>query len=963
MSFKDETQLTTLNSPRNSTLWTDAVPTNYDFMSELKGTGVSGDPYLVSTAEQLAAISAIVCGRVTTFANKTFVDIFFKQTADIDLSAYYWNPIGQNNTNAFKGIYDGDGHTISGMFINNNGNVGLFGYVSGATAVVRNVIISADSYVNGYGDVGGIAAKIDDNATVENCVNNAYIVSNNACMGGIVGTLQTSKIKNCTNNGSIFMLGDSGTTNAVGGICGRTTKNNIEISGSYNNGKVFSKLAESTGGIVGKVEDGSNINITNCQNRGEVCEAGTKVGGIVGKAESVSVTITGSDNSGKISGTTQVGGIVGSLSGGSASVNNSYNTGHVFGTIDVGGIIGLQGTNTTVTKCYNAGLVYGLGMMGGVVGEMNGSSGLTNAILSNCYNIGDVVVSGTNTDGGTRVSGGVIGCSAYGTVANCYNAGTISVEKVEVENNNKQFVGGIAGSDATSNSNKITNCINAGIVTSNAAESVGGVIANASKANTITNCYWTKTYDENMPANAIGEAATLKKCTAFGTAIFRQKTFYENSGYWDTSYKWDFSSIWAIDENINNGYPFLRETSGALTSVNNATIIITNSKSGATLSGSTTYTGEQLNVNVTLSGYNGEFKLGSQYKLTIFKNGLALADASSLKDAGEYVILVEGKGNFTGRCETIFTVMPYDFTADARSSSASVRVSSPKDGAVYKNFPYTGFAPEPKFEIVDNTTKSTLKENIDYVVTYPEDGEYGTKNVVIKGIGNYAGTINVKVNVTLKAQFDIEYGYWYVEAGYMPQSRVGAGFNEMLNKMLKESNLTMGNSYTMGFDGKGQEIVMQSYIYNNTEYAINDKTNQWYVVEPIRWALNNITDAQPQAVLAQIVSIGRTDKYSSLVSSFNKNISTDAREFFIGKSVNVLGAYGVMGTVNRGSYKTRLSDYVWDSLSVKRYFVYGNSSSDVQAFLYDTAKNEPISLIDSDLCGVQFTVTLTSFAR
>lgn len=956
LSFKDETQLNIGNGPRNSSLWTGVTAVKNMNINSLQGNGMASNPYQVSTAEQLAYISYIVNNGDPSFTPKTFENNYFKQTADIDLSAYYWNPIGQNNTNAFKGIYDGDGHTISGMFINNNGNVGLFGYVSGATAVVRNVIISADSYVNGYGDVGGIAAKIDDNATVENCVNNAYIVSNNACMGGIVGTLQTSKIKNCTNNGSIFMLGDSGTTNAVGGICGRTTKNNIEISGSYNNGKVFSKLAESTGGIVGKVEDGSNINITNCQNRGEVCEAGTKVGGIVGKAESVpGLTISKSNNSGKVSGTKQVGGIVGVLSGGSnLLVTDCYNTGHVLGSIDVGGIVGWQGSNTTVTKCYNAGFIYGLGMVGGVIGEIMGGS-TSNTFLSNSYNAGNVGVSGTNTDGGTRVAGGVVGCSANAKVSYCYNIGNVSLDKVTTA---PQLMGGIAGSDATSQQgdNIIINCVNSGRVSSNESDGKAvsaGIISNRTKK--VNNCYWNTTFNAN--ATFRGTALGSDSAGYAGSSLFTDEAFYRSTRYWCDNEAWDVDQIWGVNRDINSGYPFLRSTDVDLTSLSRATITIKNKETGLT-STSATYDGSTYIVNVTLPGVNrDDFKVGSAYTMTIFKNGLEASGSTTMVDAGDYSISIDGIGSYSGHCEATFTISPYDFTADAKNSSASVRVSSPKDGSTYQNFPYTGLAPQPQFDIKDklvNNVTYTLRENVDYVVTYPENGDYGTHNVVIKGIGNYAGTINVKINVTLKAQFDAEYGYWYVEVGYMPQTRVTADLNKLLGELLDTNSLSnSGNTYYVG-----ENLSFEAYRYNNTEYVVNN--GQWYVVEPIRWALSNVDNAQSQAVLAQIVSVGTRSNYGSLASSFMGNIPETMKNFLNGGTVGTSGAETALKDANHKSLQMRFSDLVCDLIQVKKYIINGSTGNVVYTETGDPVTN---ATADGELCGVQFTVTLTSFAR
>lgn len=98
------------------------------------GSGTEADPYQVATLNELESV-------------RTCLDSYFIQTADIDASATSaWNggdgfsPIGDGTTQ-FGGTYDGDGHTIDGLSINQTGNYrGLFGYIKGTspyTAAVK----------------------------------------------------------------------------------------------------------------------------------------------------------------------------------------------------------------------------------------------------------------------------------------------------------------------------------------------------------------------------------------------------------------------------------------------------------------------------------------------------------------------------------------------------------------------------------------------------------------------------------------------------------------------------------------------------------------------------------------------------------------------------------------------------------------------------------------------------------
>ena len=88
------------------------------------GSGTEGDPYLVATADHLNNV-------------RNHLDQHFRQIADLDLSFYRsgsgWNPIG-TSTDRFTGTYDGNGYTISDLFIKQAGEwnvripAGLFGY-------------------------------------------------------------------------------------------------------------------------------------------------------------------------------------------------------------------------------------------------------------------------------------------------------------------------------------------------------------------------------------------------------------------------------------------------------------------------------------------------------------------------------------------------------------------------------------------------------------------------------------------------------------------------------------------------------------------------------------------------------------------------------------------------------------------------------------------------------------------
>ena len=407
----------------------------------LSGSGSQADPYLIQNEWDLAYLSwtiyttnPIQASHVS--GSRYYSDVYFEQTADLDLSAYYWQPIGiqylrdgTSATRSFSGSYDGGSHTVSEVFTpagssNGYSYQGLFGRVSGQSSTSKATISNVgmiDSFVQGYSYVGGVVGDAAA-VTVENCYNTGSVYASTNYVGGVVGGAQIEDILNCYNTGSV-----SGSS-SVGGVVGDAHNYSI-IENCYNTGSV-SGSGENVGGVVGK----ANINstVSNCYNTGSVSGSGSRVGGVVGSA--YSITITNCYNTGSVSGSDFVGGVVGNAS--SDTVENCYNTGSVSGSGEiVGGVAGGAYINSTITNCYNTGSVEG-SYVGGVVGGAWDSSTVTN-----CYNAGSV------SGSGARV-GGVVGRADNSTVTNCGFEGVI---------NGSSSVGAIVGWISNSSAT-ISNC-------------------------------------------------------------------------------------------------------------------------------------------------------------------------------------------------------------------------------------------------------------------------------------------------------------------------------------------------------------------------------------------------------------------------------------------------------------------------------------------------------------------------
>ena len=141
----------------------------------------------LKTAEDLAGLAFLV--NYTDGPQSEYQDSFADKTIyldnDIDLSEYNWKAIGSfnNTSNVFSGTFDGQGHTISGLYRPSTDKYpsGLFGYVSGAT--IKNVNLTESLIYTPNADdssVGGLVAhirKADDNkpTTIESCYSSALI--------------------------------------------------------------------------------------------------------------------------------------------------------------------------------------------------------------------------------------------------------------------------------------------------------------------------------------------------------------------------------------------------------------------------------------------------------------------------------------------------------------------------------------------------------------------------------------------------------------------------------------------------------------------------------------------------------------------------------------------------------------------------------------------------------------------
>lgn len=207
--------------------------------------------------------------------------------------ANIWYPI-----NVFAGTFDGQGKTISGIYLKNeNQKVGLFGETT-VDAVLKNVRITNsyfESTSTGMAILGSLVGR--GNGLIDTVYSDAVLVSCGTGNGGIVGQVYTegkNRITNCWFDGSIT-LNDKGGRQA-GGILG-ITRTGVTIEHCLNTGTITTKETSALriGGILGVVVGGTfTANVNDCLNAGNIVSANSRVGSVVAEV-SASTTLAMKD--------------------------------------------------------------------------------------------------------------------------------------------------------------------------------------------------------------------------------------------------------------------------------------------------------------------------------------------------------------------------------------------------------------------------------------------------------------------------------------------------------------------------------------------------------------------------------------------------------------------------------------------------------------------------------------------
>lgn len=291
--------------------------------------------------------------------------------------------VGGNNVSdtAFSGTFDGEGHTIDGLWMLQTGNdyIGLFGRTT-ADARIENVALTNQTIAYlGVSDIPAIG------------------------VGGLVGD-NAGVISHVSVGGSIHLQGIM----SAGGIAG-INEGTISYSQSAENTGVSDDYdgGQGVGGLVGLNLGDISYSSASGGAGASSNNVGASAGGLVG-LNSGAGHISFSSASGSVDGDSNAGGLVGALESG--TVEHSFATGTVFSSQTGGGLVGFVGADAAVTTSYAGVDVVGIGfsvVAGGLVGDNEGT-------ISQSYATG-------SADG--EIAGGFVGIN-NGTISDAYATGS-----------------------------------------------------------------------------------------------------------------------------------------------------------------------------------------------------------------------------------------------------------------------------------------------------------------------------------------------------------------------------------------------------------------------------------------------------------------------------------------------------------------------------------------------------------
>jgi len=358
------------------------------------GDGSIEEPFLVATEADLNELRNCGAGEV------------YRQTNDIVLTAANWQPITSFDSDAFSGLYDGGGYSISNLRITaGQSDIGLFSKLLGAQ--IQDLSLSGSVITSAPVERVGLLAGRAEGSTLRGLSAAVLVEAPNATyVGGLFGYYTASSALDLSVTGSVT----GGQT--VGGIAGSSLAaalQNIDAAVAVTG-------TSYVGGGIGQLQQSV---ISGMKVSGGVVAVESRAGGLAAQAEGS--VINGAVAEGDVTGSEIVGGIVGELIG--SAILNAAAIGDVSGTDYVGGFMGAA-RGSSVSRSFATGAVTGSLYAGGFAGIVGGPGANDSIAIVNSYALGDVTFN--PADGSTGKLGGFVGSVGESTaIANAYSFGTV----------------------------------------------------------------------------------------------------------------------------------------------------------------------------------------------------------------------------------------------------------------------------------------------------------------------------------------------------------------------------------------------------------------------------------------------------------------------------------------------------------------------------------------------------------
>jgi hypothetical protein len=562
---------------------------NQAFAAFAGGTGTVGDPYQISTCLQLQ--------QATSSLSSNYIlnnDIDCSDTVNWNSGAGFVS-IGTSTAAKFSGIFNGNGHKITGLYINrpSTDNIGLFGYTA-ATAQVLRVGVSGINFT-GHANIGGLIGYSLGTTSESYAVGNVTTSFNaaSAYTAGLIG-VNSGKVINCYARGIVTGLGSSGIAGFIASNVSPAAVSNsfasVAVIGNQANGFIYSQSALPTNSfydlsVAGNIGTNggagtSTVNmmtastfsswdlstiwaIDDNRNNGYpyLRNNDTGVDPIVEISNAADLQNIANNPGGRFIQTADI----------DATSTNSWNSNTGFAPISLfygrysgnGFVIsGLFMSSTT--RDYNG--VFGQNR--GIVSNMqiadSSFTGKTYVGSVAGYNYGRISQSGlyrvnypSQVIGNTNI-GGLTGYNnAVGTILQSFAVANVST----ANNASGAYAGGLIGTNAGTVSDSYAR----GTVVGLASSGIAGFISNNITPAAVSNSFAAAVVTGSQGAGFIYTGNGADPLNSFCDLNVAGKACNKGTGTTTVALatattfpSWNLSTIWALDENRNNGYPYLR---------------------------------------------------------------------------------------------------------------------------------------------------------------------------------------------------------------------------------------------------------------------------------------------------------------------------------------------------------------------------------------------------------------------